>query len=476
MPSRRHLIVMFVCAAFALSIAVPALAADPPTRPTGPLPQRIEELKLAAPERATGDFGEKLGLVLRAARGPKNVVVSLTEPAAADVAAQGPMAEKVQVKKARAQQDAVIASATSLDRNARVLGRTGMATNVVMLTIDAGSLAALAADPAVVSIKPVVDYQMSLHETVPQVGATAVQYAGFTGNGVRVAVLDSGIDYTHAAFGGPGTKAGYEAAYGTAPADARNTTLDGLFPTTRVVGGYDFVGEAWGSSADPLVPDLDPIDAPSAAAGLGTDGGHGTHVADIIGGSKGVAPGASLYALKVCSSVSTACSGVALIQAMDFAVDPNGDGSTSDHVDVVNMSLGTDYGTAFDDDLSYAVEQASKLDVLTVAASGNGSNKPYVSGTPGSAASAISVAETEVPSAVGFPLVVDSPEAIKGIYTNTTTVTWADLGLGFDGVVTYVGRGCPRARRTVTRRRTRTWRNRMAPPLSSSTAAPARSA
>ena len=182
------------------------------------------------------------------------MVVSLTEPAAADVAAQGPMAEKVQVKKARAQQDAVIASATSLDRNARVLGRTGMATNVVMLTIDAGSLAALAADPAVVSIKPVVDYQMSLHETVPQVGATAVQYAGFTGNGVRVAVLDSGIDYTHAAFGGPGTKAGYEAAYGTAPADARNTTLDGLFPTTRVVGGYDFVGEAWGAARTRLCP------------------------------------------------------------------------------------------------------------------------------------------------------------------------------------------------------------------------------
>jgi hypothetical protein len=40
----------------------------------------------------------------------------------------------------------------------------------------------------------------------------------------------------------------------------------------------------------------------------------------------GVAPGVSLYAVKVCSSVSTSCSGIALIQGMEFAADPNGDG------------------------------------------------------------------------------------------------------------------------------------------------------
>ena len=66
-------------------------------------------------------------------------------------------------------------------------------------------------------------------------------------------------------------------------------------------------------------PDPDPLDA-------GTGGGHGTHVAHIIGGVGGVAPGVSLYAVKVCSSVSTSCSGIALIQGMEFAVDPNGDG------------------------------------------------------------------------------------------------------------------------------------------------------
>ncbi len=156
-----------------------------------------------------------------------------------------------------------------------------------------------------------------------------------------------------------------------------------------------------------------------------------------------MAPGASLYAVKVCSSVSTSCSGVAMLQGMDFAVDPNGDGSTSDHVDVVNMSIGGDYGVAFDDDMSYAVDQATKAGVLTVASAGNGSNKPYIAGTPAAAPSALSVAQTQVPSAVTFPLVVNSPAAIAGTYPNTETVAWAPVGTGFAGDVAYLGRGCP---------------------------------
>ncbi|HYN47763.1 MAG TPA: S8 family serine peptidase [Candidatus Nanopelagicales bacterium] len=430
MPSRRRrLVAILVSLLFALSVAAPALAVDPPARPTGPLPQWIEKLKLPAPETGTVALGEKLDLSLRAARGPKNVVVSLSELAAADVADQGPAAEKAQVKKARAQQDTVIASATSLDANTRILGRTGTATNVVMLSIDAASLAALAADPAVVSIKPVIDYQTSLEETVPYVGATAVQGLGFTGKGVRVAVLDSGIDYTHVAFGGPGTLAAYEAAYGLDPADVRNTTPDGLFPTAKVVGGYDFVGEAWvgGASTPPLAPDPDPIDYE----------GHGTHVADIIGGAKGVSPGVSLYAVKVCASQSTACSGVALIEGMDFVVDPNGDGSTADHVDVVNMSLGSLYGIAFDDDLSYAVDQASKVGVLSVTAAGNGGNKPYILDSPSAAKSALSVAQTAVPSSVQAFLRIVAPASIAGLYSAVFQPWSAPLTAVIEGPVQY---------------------------------------
>lgn len=206
------------------------------------------------------------------------------------------------------------------------------------------------------------------------------------GSGIRVAVLDTGIDYTHANLNGPGTKAAYTAAYGSSPSDPRNATTDGLFPTAKVVVGFDFVGETW--PFGPLSFDPDPIDF----------NGHGTNVADIIGGRKGVAPGVSLYAVKVCATQAAACSGVALLLAMEFAVDPNGDGDAEDHVDIVNMSLGGSYGQPFDDALSAAVDNATKLGVLTVAASGNGGDLPYITSSPGAAATAIAVAQTHVPA------------------------------------------------------------------------------
>src|SRR5207244_9131067 len=128
--------------------------------------------------------------------------------------------------------------------------------------------------------------------------------------GVRVAVLDTGIDYTHKFFGGPGTAAAYQAAYGTSTADSRTTTTDGLFPTAKVVGGFDFVGEQWPNAA--LAPDPDPIDCGPAVIASPCNGRHGTHVADIIAGNdggshKGVAPGASRYAVSVCIPVTRAC-------------------------------------------------------------------------------------------------------------------------------------------------------------------------
>src|SRR5688572_27441723 len=84
---------------------------------------------------------------------------------------------------------------------------------------------------------------------------------------------------------------------------------------------------------------------------------------------------------------------------MDFALDPNGDGDTSDHVDIINMSLGSPYGQPFDDDLSAAVDAAALVNVLTVASAGNSADKQFITGSPGAASSALSVAQTAVPSA-----------------------------------------------------------------------------
>jgi len=268
----------------------------------------------------------------------------------------------------------------------------------------------IAMDKDVMRVAPVGNYQLDLSETVPYIGAESVQGKGVTGRGIKVAVLDSGIDYTHRNLGGPGTLEAYEAAYGTSTDDPRNTTRDGLFPTAKVIDGYDFVGEVWPNG--PEAPDPDPIDFE----------GHGTHVADIIGGRstdglhKGVAPGASLLAVKVCSAVSSSCSGIALIQGMEFAVNPNGDGRLNDRVDVINMSLGSSYGQPFDDDLSVAVDNATMVGVLTVASAGNSADKPYANGTPGGANSALSVAQTAVPSAIQAQMRIVAPSNIAGVF------------------------------------------------------------
>ena len=380
------------------------------------LPASVNALKLAAPVTQASDAAEgKVEPALLRAQGKVQVVVQLSRPSLAEaVAAQGLSTAAVdavaQVSAVQQQQAQVVQTVQSLDSSAQVLGAAQKAINAVMVEVDAAALRQLAADPNVRSVRPVVNYALDLAETVPYIGATAVQNQGYDGAGVKVAVLDSGIDYTHAHLGGAGTLEAYIAAYGESLADPRNTTRDGLFPTEDVVGGYDFVGESWPNG--PLAPDEDPIDE----GGMGGAGGHGTHVADIIGGDGGVAPGVSLYALKVCSSVSTSCSGVALLQAMDWVLDPNGDANMSDHLDIVNMSLGSPYGQAFDDDLSFAVDNATAVGVLTVASAGNSSDKPFVSGTPGNAPTALSVAQTQVPSAQMDVMEVLSPASIAGDY------------------------------------------------------------
>ena len=324
----------------------------------------FDNLKLSAPITATS--ADKID-TLSGRTGSMTVSIRLSEPA---------VAEGGSVATVQAQQSAFLAG---LDGSgAAVLGSVQKILNAVFVEIDAAQLSQLASDASVYSIREVGSYEIDLSETVPYIGAAAVQDAGVDGAGIKVAVLDSGIDYLHANLGGSGDPDEFAA-------NDPNIIEPGSFPTAKVVGGTDFVGSAWlGADGPPEAPDDDPLDD-----GLG--GGHGTHVADIIGGAIGVAPGADLYAVKVCSSVSTACSGIALIQGMEWAVNAE--------VDIINMSLGSPYGQAFDDDLSAAVDNATALGVLTVASAGNSSDKPYIVGSPSAAPTALSVAQTQVPSA-----------------------------------------------------------------------------
>jgi minor extracellular serine protease Vpr len=407
------------------------------------LPPGVSQLKLAAPLEMSG-VGRPAVLheSLIGAVGRRQVIVRLKTPAVgklnevplADLGYDLAGARFARRHKILDEQRGFLDRCRRAAPAAEVLTEAQTVLNALILDVDASALPALAQDPAVERIAPVANYQMDLSETVPYIGAAAVQAKGYNGKGIRVAVLDSGIDYTHAALGGSGNPADYAANDPT-------FVEPGTFPTAKVVGGYDFVGGDWtgGAGSPPLAPDPDPLDKGSGA-------GHGTHVAHIIGGVGGVAPGVDLYAVKVCSSISTACSGMALIQGMEFAVDPNGDGDLSDHVDIINMSLGSPYGQPFDDDLSLAVDNASAIGVLTVAAAGNGGDKPYVNDTPGAAPTALSVAQTQVPSASLQFITVDSvdypaefqPWSVPLTGTLSGPVQYGDgAGGNFDGCESF---------------------------------------
>lgn len=378
--------------------------------------------------------------------GSLNVVVTLADPPLAVATKErglSPGQQRQYVDGLKGKQDALSGQAQGV--GAQELARVDTALNAVVFRVDSSKIAELESLPGIVSVRPISDYALDLSETVPYIGATAVQNSGFDGTGVRVAVLDSGVDYTHRSFGGAGTAAAYTAAYGANIADPKTTTRDSLFPTAKVIEGFDFVGEGWPTTA--LAPDSDPIDCGPAAIAAPCAGGHGSHVSDIIAGvapDEGVAPGAKLYAFKVCSARATSCSGVALLQAVDAALDPNGNGDISDRADVVNLSLGSSYGQK-EDDLSAALANSVLAGSVVVASAGNSADRPYITGSPSTTPELISVAQTQVPSALLFRIVTSAHTAGAVHQPWSAAPSLVSGTLAYDVTNASTRRGCTNA-------------------------------
>ncbi|OAQ84757.1 minor extracellular protease vpr [Purpureocillium lilacinum] len=169
---------------------------------------------------------------------------------------------------------------------------------------------------------------------------------GITGKGIKIAVIDTGIDYTHPALGG---------CFGKG---------------CLVSFGHDLVGDKYAEPGDEPAPDDDPRDCD----------GHGTHIAGIIAARPnpmrftGAAPGVSLGAYKV-----SGCDGYTAEDVLIAAYNK----AYEDGADIITTSMGAANGWT-EKPLSAAVSRIVDGGVPCVAASGNdGKFGPFLAGTPG---------------------------------------------------------------------------------------------
>lgn len=284
--------------------------------------------------------------------------------------------------------------------------------NGVSIQIDRTGLAAARRLPGVKAVYPVLPVSLPPRSSAPDLATalamtgadTAQSELGLTGAGVRVAVMDTGIDYHHPDLGG---------CFG---------------PGCRVATGWDFVGDAFDSSIPdrrtPL-PDPDPDDCV----------GHGTHVAGIIGangGVRGVAPGVTFGAYKVFGCAGTTTSDI-MIAAMERALD--------DGMQVLNMSIGAAYQWPQYPSAA-ASDRLVRQGVVVVASIGNnGANGTYSASAPGVGERVIGVASFDNSHFSALTFDVD-PSGRQVPYSPLPSAPSPPTS-GTTPEIVFVGRGCP---------------------------------
>jgi minor extracellular serine protease Vpr len=329
----------------------------------------------------------------------------------------------------------------------------GKLFNGISVKADSAQRAKLGALGSVKAVWPVHEVKLAptsvpdLATAVAQTGADLANTAGWTGAGVKVAIMDTGVDYNHPDLGGDGVDS---------DAASNDGVFDNDFPGSRVITGWDFVGNAYDASEftstgapnpnySPVpVPDPDPDDCNS----------HGTHVSGIVGASpatatgvKGVAPGVQFGAYRVFGCGGSTTDDV-MLAAMERAL--------ADGMDVLNMSIGDAFNNWPQSPTARGASALVDAGMVVVASIGNsGADGLYSAGAPGVGDKVIGVASfdnTHVrqvvfrvsPDGRGFPFgnaagAPAAPTSGSLPMAKTGTPTTADDGCAAAPAGTYAG-------------------------------------
>ena len=280
----------------------------------------------------------------------------------------------------------------------------------------------------------------------PEVWAGATGGLGLpfnaTGKGVKIGDIDTGLDFIHPDFGGTGLIADYQDVDRTSVIGKNSHNV--IFPTSKVVGGIDLAGDLYDALTVTVpTPDPNPMDC----------GGHGSHTAGTLAGlgvnsdgtpytgiynttapyaanlkiGPGMAPQADLYAIRVFG-----CGGSTnlVTEAIEWATDPNNNGDFSDHLDVINMSLGSNFGidagNPFNSDVE-AVNNAALVGLVSVSAAGNSGDTFFINGSPGSANVGVTAAASVDNGQIVAQLDVTSPAPPATFAADLAAYTNANL-------------------------------------------------
>ena len=318
--------------------------------------------------------------------------------------------------------------------------------NGISVSLGAGQQDKLKALGSVKAIYPVYTAELEptsapdLATAVLQTGANLANAAGWTGTGVKVAVMDTGVDYNHRDLGGDGVDS---------DAASNDGAFDNDFPGSRVITGWDFVGSAFDASeflaSGAPNPGYNPVPAPDPDPD--DCNGHGTHVTGIVGakaagpgGATGVAPDVKFGAYRVFGCNGSTTSDI-MLAAMERAL--------ADGMDVLNMSIGSAFQTWPQYPTARGADALVDAGMVVVASIGNsGADGLYSAGAPGVGNNVIGTASFDN-SHVRLVTFTVSPGGAQIGYANAAAAplapTSGTLPLAKTGTPTTNGDGCVNA-------------------------------